>query len=235
VAGPAAGATPEVRAALRKLVRALPETLRADAEAAAGAVHVDPSGWGTRPAPPPPPHLDALQRAIVRGEQVVLGYRSAERASERTVHPLGLVAKGPTWYLVAGTDAGQRTFRVDRVTAVAPTGEPVVRPDDFDLSTAWAAIAEQVGGLMAPARVEALVDPDAVGVLRMVFGRRLSLGGPGPDGRVVVEVAGPSPEVVASELSGFGRRVEVVAPPSARAHLVRLAAELVEVYGAGAG
>ena len=44
VAGPAS-ATPGVKAALRKLVRALPEGFRADAEAASGAIHVDPTSW----------------------------------------------------------------------------------------------------------------------------------------------------------------------------------------------
>src|SRR6185503_4884863 len=49
VAGPAS-ATPEVKAALRKLVRALPEPLRTRAQAASSAVLVDPSGWDG-PAP----------------------------------------------------------------------------------------------------------------------------------------------------------------------------------------
>ena len=31
--------------------------------------------------------------------------------------PWGLVDKDGVWYLVAGTEAGQRTFRVDRVVA----------------------------------------------------------------------------------------------------------------------
>src|SRR6266571_8066466 len=45
VAGPSSQATPQVKAALRKLVRALPETMRADAEAAASAIVIDPSSW----------------------------------------------------------------------------------------------------------------------------------------------------------------------------------------------
>src|SRR5687767_7212747 len=53
--GPAAPAAPAVRSALRKLLRALPSTFRADAEAAAGAVVVDPARWGEsereRPGP----------------------------------------------------------------------------------------------------------------------------------------------------------------------------------------
>src|SRR6187549_79279 len=45
VAGPASSATPEVRAALRKLVRALPEAFRLEAEAASTAIVRDPAGW----------------------------------------------------------------------------------------------------------------------------------------------------------------------------------------------
>ena len=58
-----ASSTPEVKAALRKLVRALPETFRTEAEAASNAVVVDPTAWGrsTR-THPTPTHLDALSR-----------------------------------------------------------------------------------------------------------------------------------------------------------------------------
>ena len=53
VAGPSA-ATPQVRTALRKLVQALPPAFRPEAEAAAGAVVLDPAGWdhgATAPRP----------------------------------------------------------------------------------------------------------------------------------------------------------------------------------------
>jgi predicted DNA-binding transcriptional regulator YafY len=97
VAGPASNATPEVKAALRKLVRALPAPMRAGAQAAAAAVVLDPSSWD-RAAVSPPAHLAPLQRAVVDGVQVELGYTDRDRSdSERTVHPLGLVAKGSVW------------------------------------------------------------------------------------------------------------------------------------------
>uniref|UniRef100_UPI003D7EEDBE helix-turn-helix transcriptional regulator n=1 Tax=Kineococcus sp. SYSU DK006 TaxID=3383127 RepID=UPI003D7EEDBE len=51
--GPAGGDGPAVRTVLRKLVRALPTTFRADAEAAAGAVVDDGAGGGQEPPPPP--------------------------------------------------------------------------------------------------------------------------------------------------------------------------------------
>ena len=106
VAGPSSTATPEAKAALRKLVQALPETFRADAEAAASAVVLDPAGWGGSTAPRPP-HLDDLQRAVVEGRQVRLGYADRTRSeTERIVHPLGLVEKGMVWYLIADTANG---------------------------------------------------------------------------------------------------------------------------------
>src|SRR3954464_6575853 len=69
VAGPSSTATPEVKAALRKLVRALPEPSRPAARAASQAVVVDPAGWdhpgGAGTGRPLPAHLDAVQHAVV--------------------------------------------------------------------------------------------------------------------------------------------------------------------------
>ena len=133
IAGPSSAVTPEAKAALRKLVHALPETFRAEAEKAASAIVLDPARWGGT-APSTPPHLETLQQAVVQGVQIQLGYTDAKGAlSERTVHPLGLVSKGTIWYLLADTDAGRRTFRVWRVRSVELTDEPAQRPPGFDL------------------------------------------------------------------------------------------------------
>ena len=74
VAGPSAAATPQIKAALRKLVRALPEPFRAEAEAAASAVVLDPTSWD-RAEVPPPEHLEVLQRAWSMGSRFACGTR----------------------------------------------------------------------------------------------------------------------------------------------------------------
>src|SRR5207244_3179923 len=155
VAGPerlaGLGVEPGVRSALRKLLAALPEPLREHAAAAHSAVHVDPARWG-RDTEPQPRHLDALREAVVAGRQVDLSYaKPRQPPAERRVHPFGLVSKGGTWYLIAGTPAGLRTFRVSRVRAVSRTDEPVERPEDFDLAQAWDAIVTEF-----PQRVDSL-------------------------------------------------------------------------------
>ena len=237
VAGPASSATPEVKAALRKLVRALPATMRAGAEAAASAVVLDPSSWD-RDEVPPPPHLAALRGAVVDGVQVELGYTARDRSeTERTVHPLGLVAKGPVWYLVAGTDAGLRTFRVNRVRSVVATDRPVDRPAGFDLAETWKSIVDTLDERRTPVRVLVHADPRLAGVLRAAFGTRLSDGGAAPDGLVAAEIRAHSPESAARELARFGASVEVVEPEEVRAELARIGADLVRTYrpsGAGA-
>ncbi|MFI5043732.1 MAG: helix-turn-helix transcriptional regulator [Acidimicrobiales bacterium] len=233
VAGPSSQATPQVKQALRKLVQALPEPFRPGAEAATTAVVVDPTEWGgRRQQRPSPPHLDAIQRAVVEGEQVRLSYVSRDREStERVIHPLGLAAKGHVWYLVADTDAGQRTFRVDRVTAVEPTGLAVVRPPDFDLTEAWGRITAEVDERRSPFRGRGTVEAGSVGLLRQMFGEAVRIGGTTGSGRVEFELAGWNVWSVAGELAGLGRLVEMTEPAELLDRLGNIGRELSTLYG----
>lgn len=232
VAGPASAAAPAVKAALRKLVHALPEPFRSQAEAAAAARVTDPLGWGSNWAEPRPPRLlDVLQDAVIRGVQVRLGYLDGQGAgTERTVHPLGIVAKAPSWYLVAGTEAGRRTFRIDRVSSAEPTGDPVHRPDGFDLAASWREITDEVDRRRMPLEARALCPPDAIGLLRMAFGTRLEVGDPQADGQVRVTVRGYDEHTLAGELAGLVAWLEVTDPPGLRDHMLAIGTALVERY-----
>jgi predicted DNA-binding transcriptional regulator YafY len=226
IAGPAA-ATKEVRTALRKLVRALPSTFREHAEAAAGAVVRDPSGWD-HSEPAPPEHLETLQRAVIEGVQVELGYRRRDgMVSLRTVHPLGLVVKNDTWYLVADTANGQRTFRVSRVRSVTTTSEPVVRPPGFDLAEAWRSIVTDVDAQRTPLTVRLRTDERSLDALHYLFGNRVSAGAVGSRGRVEVELRAHSELMVARQLAGFADAIEVVSPDAVREHLADIGRGLV--------
>ncbi|MEV5276778.1 WYL domain-containing protein [Streptomyces sp. NPDC052811] len=231
IAGPLS-TTPASRTALRKLVRALPSPLRSGAEAASRAQISDGLDWSRSPVAAQGSHLDALRHAVVDGIQVRLGYaRPGSPAGERTVHPLGLASKAGAEYLVAGTDRGMRIFRLSRITHVEPTGAPVVRPDGFDLAEAWRSLAARMEDRMLSATVQAHADADAEPVLRGLFGSRLRIMGPLSNSRMEIEVDGPSVEVVAAQMAGLGRRVEVLAPPKARQRLASLAGELAALYG----
>jgi predicted DNA-binding transcriptional regulator YafY len=232
-AGPASAASPAVKAALRKLVQALPEPFRVPARAAATSLVTDPQRWGSSPVErrPPPRFLDDLQDAVIRGVQVRLGYADRDgAASERTVHPLGIVAKGPWWYLVGDTASGRRTFRVDRVTSAHPTDDPAHRPEGFDLARTWREIADEVDRRRSPVEVRAVCAPDGMGVLRLTLGDRLDVGGTTADGRVEVVIRGHNEYALAGELAGLVEWLEVTGPPGVREHLVAIGAALVERY-----
>jgi predicted DNA-binding transcriptional regulator YafY len=232
VAGPSSAITPQAKAALRKLVHALPETFRAEAEKAASAIVLDPAGWGGT-APSTPPHLEALQQAVVQGVQVRLGYTDAKGAvTERTVHPLGLVSKGTTWYLVADTDAGLRTFRVWRVRSLELTDQPARRPPDFDLRRTWHEMVATLDERRSLRRVTALAEPHLVRWLRAHFGPRLTVGETRQDSRVLVDIGFPETfNDPARELCGYGEGLEVLAPPDVRRRLAEIGTTLVQRYG----
>lgn len=233
VAGPATEATPAVKAALRKLVYALPEPFRGQAEVAASSLVVDPRHWGARWVERRPPRfLDILQDAAISGVQVRLGYVDREGSeTKRTVHPLGIVAKGPAWYLVSNTEAGLRTFRIDRVSSAEPTDNPVNRPEDFDLAESWREIADEVNRKREPLEIQAVCAPHGIGRLRMMLGNRLMVGGSTTDGRIEVVIRGYSEYALAGELAGLIEWLEVTGPQGVRDHLASIGSSLVARYG----
>lgn len=228
--GPAAGRSFEATSALRKLVRALPATFRADAEAAGRAVVVDPAGWGAA-SRTPPPWVDELQGAVVRRRQARLTYDGRSRGvSTRTVNPWALVDKDAVWYLVAGTPSGRRTFRLDRIVSLTVLESAAARPDDLDVAEVWSSVVDDVEQRRSRVSATVLAPPFLVPVLRAQFGRHVAVLGADDDGRARLQVASHTARSVAEHLAGLGAAVEVLEPASVRAELATLGAELVARY-----
>jgi predicted DNA-binding transcriptional regulator YafY len=228
--GPAAAVAPEAKAALRKLVGALPRTFRADAEAAAAAVVIDPARWGARVGTRSEV-VELLQGAVVGRRRVRFGYASRGRErTERVVEPWGLVDKDDVWYLVAGTARGQRTFRVDRVADAVVTDEVFEPPADFDLSAAWDRVVSEVEERRSGVSATVVVAARHVRVLESQYGRHCEVLDTLDDGRVRVRVAAPTPLMIAQPLAGWGALAEVADSPEVCAELARLGAELVARY-----
>jgi len=227
--GPAASIAPEAKAALRKLVRALPETFRGDAEAAAEAVVIDPARWGEHEKDRPDVVKD-LQDAVVRRLKVRLTYSSRGRGSERLIDPLGLVDKDDVWYLIAGTEKGQRTFRVDRIAAAETTDLAAERPKDFDLSQEWARVVDEMEQRRSGMSATVLIEERYLRVMKDQLGRHCEVDGPVDDGRIQFRITAPTPLMIAQHLAGWGGLIDVLDPPSVQAELARLGAELTTRY-----
>jgi predicted DNA-binding transcriptional regulator YafY len=122
--------------ALNKLLAALPGPMRAQAAVMRERLHVDATGW--RESGEDLSMLVSVQDAVARERRLNFDYTKADgQKSARTVDPLGLVAKGLSWYLVASTPNGLRTFKVSRMEGVTALAVGFSRPAQFDLAEYW--------------------------------------------------------------------------------------------------
>lgn len=122
--------------ALIKLMAALPSAGQHDAEFTRQRLHIDGAGWFQQNEDVSA--LPTLQEALWAERKLHLHYcRSDGTPAERLVAPLGLVAKGSIWYLIAGVEDSIRTYRVSRVQSARVMPETSIRPPDFDLAAYW--------------------------------------------------------------------------------------------------
>lgn len=225
--GPAASVDPEAKAALRKLVRALPETFRTNAEAAAEAVVIDAGEWG-RPAAARPELLPVLESAIVDRVRLRIDYAAWNREPvERIVDPWGLVQKQEHWYLLGAVDGAERTYRVDRMRDAVRTGEAADRPDGLDLTEVWERVTAAVDRQRAGASATIIVDAGIVPLLQTQFGQRAVEEAELDPGRSRVRVTAPTATMIARGLAGWAEYFEVVEPESLRHELRRLGETLL--------
>ena len=131
---------------------------------------------------------------------------------------------------IATTEAGRRTFRLDRVSSVELTDDPIQRPEGFDLAESWREIADEVDRKRTPLEAQAVCAPDGLGLLRMVLGGRLEVGGFALDGRIEIVVRGHNEYALAGELAGLVEWLEVIGPQGARDDLASIGNALVAAY-----
>lgn len=172
-----------VGSALGKIVRALPESVAAQAEAVRRTAAAAPDRGAARPDPAT---TAALVSASAGSHRVSLGYRSeAGTTWTRPVDPWAIVVRHGRWYVLCWDHraAARRAYRVDRVTGVEPLADRFTAPAGLDpvaeldahLAEGWEYAAEVV--VDAPlAEVERLL-PRALGRLEPVDGAATRLVG----------------------------------------------------------
>jgi predicted DNA-binding transcriptional regulator YafY len=230
-------ATSDFGSAIQKLVQALPGPLREEASRVTSGVLSDAAAWGSAHAslaeePWRLEHFERLQQALIERVQVRLGYQAPRGgASDRTVHPLGLVVKRSVWYLLADTAAGRRSFRVDRVTSVGLTTEAAQRPDDFDLRKAWDEITAEYRGLTPRHEIDAVAQRWVIPALKGL-GVHVTELGDRLDGDVDVRLEAVSAEALAASIAGVTSGLRLVGAPEVEVHLAAIGRELVARFEA---
>jgi predicted DNA-binding transcriptional regulator YafY len=219
-------------AGLIKLLAALPGRQRRDAEYARQRIHVDAAGW--HQTQENLSALPTLQEAVWQECKLLLTYQRGDATGvERLVDPLGLVAKGSVWYLVAAVEDEVRTYRVSRVQGAKLTDQPAVRPPDFDLAAYWAqSSADFIAGLP---RYPVIVRVAPAILPELGYANRLArieqIGPPETDGWVEVSLRFDVMLEACAYVLGFGDQIEVLEPPELREKVIALAERVAAFYG----
>lgn len=205
--------------AFGKLMAALPVPMRRQAEAMRERLHVDHAGW--YPSSEDLSMLPIVQDAVARDCRLTFDYTRADGdTAARTVDPLGLVAKGSTWYLVARKAKEMRTYRVSRIRAVTVLATSFKRPARFNLGRYWRESTARLERsrqsyeatlLMAPSAAASLSQwRNAVPAEGAVAKRSV------PEGWVALRVGFEGEEQARFVALGFGPRVRVIEPKTLR-------------------
>jgi predicted DNA-binding transcriptional regulator YafY len=227
--------------ALNKLMASLPGPLKLQAAAMRERLHVDPTGWsGTGEDLS---MLGVVQQAVAEERKLVFDYTRADgQKGPRTVEPLGLVAKGLSWYLVARGTNGMRTYRVSRMEGVTPLASKFERPAQFDLAAYWKESTAQFEGQRGQFAAMLRVAPGSERALSMWCTRCAALGGVGDgaglEGWMTVRAEFESEWHARFVVLGMGARVRVIEPAelarSVAAEIEAVAKELLNQATAGA-
>ena len=219
--------------ALNKLMAALPVPMQARAAAMRERLHVDPTGW--RGTGEDLSMLAAVQEAVAGDRRLAFDYTRADgQTGPRTVDPLGVVAKGLTWYLVARGGSGMRTYRVSRMAAVTVLASGFERPARFDLAEYWKASTARLGEQRGSFAVTLRATPSAArrlaewGMVRLPANRASAP--EGAEGWTTVTAHFDAEGEAMFFVLGMGTRVTVVSPNDFRE---RVAAEAGLVAGVG--
>jgi predicted DNA-binding transcriptional regulator YafY len=118
--------------ATAKLDNVLPDALLEEVKQVQRGLLV--TGWLRRDYGPWAPILDNLRRCVARRRRVRLTYRSFhQEVTSRPMDPYALALQWGNWYLVGYCHlrGDLRTFRVDRIEEIEPTGKSFEIPADF--------------------------------------------------------------------------------------------------------
>ena len=218
--------------ALLKLLAALPSTYRNAAERARQRIYVDVTGW-SRPEEAVP-LLPVLQQAIWLERQLDITYKRGPDCEpvQRLLNPLGLVAKGSVWYLVASVGDDLRSYRVSRICRADLTNSPSICPEDFDLAKYWEESARSFRSHLPNYVAKFRVARQAIPRLRFAgrFARVGEIGDTDSSGWIEVNIGFDVEEMACEYALGFGSKLEVLEPISLRDKVVEAAKELVDFY-----
>lgn len=217
----------------QKLLLSVPEPMQRSAATMWDRIYIDTDTW--RGSDSHVIDLKLIQQAVMEERKLEIQYKKGNGVESKYVlNPMGLVAKGSAWYIVAmNIDGEYRNFKLSRIEHVHLLEQSFVRPDEFILSDYWTKSKKSFIQALPEYEVEVKVSRNIM--QRFMFSDRFArikqMDKHQPNTNwIKTTLVFPTKEEAMSFILGFGNEMKLLAPVELQNELIVRANQVVQLY-----
>ncbi|WP_018708832.1 helix-turn-helix transcriptional regulator [Siminovitchia fordii] len=215
----------------QKLLAAIPGTFRDEAQAIWERIHIDSSTW--RQSKEKVHALKTVQQAVWESKKLKIFYEQADgEQKERLIEPLGLVAKGNRWYLVASRNGELRNYRVSRIHTAKVEDETFKRPLNFNLADYWEQSKKEFIQNLPQYDVQVEIHPAIIQRINFTgkFVQFIQRENPNEDKWIPATLRFNDQQEAVEFILGFANKIRVISPEELSDKVVSAAMSVIEFY-----
>ncbi|MGO4106877.1 helix-turn-helix transcriptional regulator [Paenibacillus sp. YAF4_2] len=216
----------------QKLLASLPDSSKSEARHYMDKVYMDTGTW--KPSEDKNKALLTIQKALWEDTKLTIDYQKTDGThSQRVICPLGLVAKGSSWYLIAMNDEGDyRNFKVSRIMKAEVTAEEFTRPARFDLAEYWKQSKLNFAESLPTLEVKVLAHSSIIGRLTLTdrFVEKIDEHLPVEDEMVSLTLSFNTEQEAVEYVLGYGGAMKLVQPEYLIEKVVQQAKAVIAMY-----
>jgi predicted DNA-binding transcriptional regulator YafY len=220
-------------AARQKLFSHLPSIVEPQAQKLWKRIHIDLEPW--KEASQKTEWMEPVLQAVWEERKLRMDYERADgKRHVRTVRPLGLVARGNQWYLVAANEENEiRSYKINRIRSAEILKERFARPEGFEISSYWKQAKARFVANLPRYMVQAELSPQSFQRIRFTgrFVRVLKAEEPDAKGWIPATLQFDTEQEAAETILGFHNQIRVLSPRSLRGKIREMAETVLELYG----
>jgi predicted DNA-binding transcriptional regulator YafY len=220
--------------ARQKILASTSDNFQKYAEDIWNRIHIDTTAW--RQSPEKVESFKVLQEAIWEERILQIEYERADgECVNRIVYPLGLVAKGSTWYLIALSKDKIKNFRASRMKSALLIDETFSRPSDFNLAQYWSNSTHEFIKNLPKFEVQVEVSPSILHRIKFTgrFVQILKMDPPLDNGWTPLKLCFETEQEAKEYILGFNNQIRIIQPDTLKDTVYEMALDLIDFYEQG--
>ncbi|XBM33436.1 YafY family protein [Bacillus licheniformis] len=218
--------------ARNKLIASLPSEYRQNAKDVCNRIYIDTCSW--RHKKEKAESFEVLKDAIWKDQKLKIVYQRADgQTADRVVAPLGLVAKGANWYLIASKENGEiRNYRASRIQSAVFVRETFDRPENFDIAHVWRSSTKEFIERLPTYEVRVKAAQAILPRLSFTnhFVRIIETNEIDQEGWIPVTLSFDTEEEAKRYILGFAEHMRIIEPKELHGKILKMAESIVAHY-----